>query len=76
MLRYKGRRLAVTVKASDAAYELVEGDPIQLSHHGQDFELTADSVAMAIPEPPEGPRPAQPHGREPLPRHGRSEGGT
>jgi alpha,alpha-trehalose phosphorylase len=66
--RFQGRKLRVTVRSSDAEYELLEGDPVDLVHHGTQFNLTGKSVRHKIPTLKAGPRPAQPPGREPYKR--------
>jgi alpha,alpha-trehalose phosphorylase len=68
-LRYRGRRLSVTVTSDRATYELLEGDPIAVFSHGSRLEL--DDGPVEAPLPPLGPAPqiAQPPGRAPLHRH-------
>jgi alpha,alpha-trehalose phosphorylase len=70
-LRYRGSRLTVTVTRDEARYELREGPPLRLSHHGEAFELTAETVARPVPPLAESPRPTQPAGRAPETRRGR-----
>ncbi|SEF55358.1 alpha,alpha-trehalose phosphorylase [Thermomonospora echinospora] len=67
-LRYRGRRLCVTVTSEHACYELREGAPMRVIHHGEEFELGDVPVELPIPPMPTLPRPAQPPGREPAPR--------
>ena len=67
-LRFQGRKLRVTVKPGEATYELLDGDPLELVHHGTRFELAAKPVKHRIPAIKAGPRPAQPPGREPYKR--------
>ncbi|TNY37619.1 glycoside hydrolase family 65 protein [Thermomonospora catenispora] len=67
-IRYRGRRLCVTVTAEKALYELHEGPPLRISHHGEEFELGEDPVRLAVPQAPSLPSPTQPHGRAPAPR--------
>ena len=52
-----------------ATYELFEGDPITVFHHGDRIDLHDHPVEAALP--PLGPTPeiAQPPGRAPLHRH-------
>jgi alpha,alpha-trehalose phosphorylase len=65
----EGRRLRVEIKHKSARYLLVEGQPLEISHHG-------DTVTLAAGEPSVQPIPAiaprtrarQPPGREPTPR--------
>jgi alpha,alpha-trehalose phosphorylase len=67
-MRYRGRRLRVTVTGESARYELREGEPITLCHHGEEFELESDAVELPIEPLPWRPRPVQPLHREPAPR--------
>src|ERR1039457_5364467 len=67
-LRYRGRRLKVTINSERARYELIEGDPLPLMHHGKPFKLGPKSAEHAIPPVKAGPRPEQPPGRAPYSR--------
>jgi len=69
-MRYRGRKLSVTVEANRAKYALLEGDPLLVSHHGQPFELGSRPVERKIPTLEPGPRPEQPPGRAPYNRSG------
>ena len=40
-LTYRGRRLRVEVNAHGARYELLQGEPLELLHHGEPFTLTS-----------------------------------
>ncbi|MGP3929418.1 glycoside hydrolase family 65 protein [Nonomuraea sp. KM88] len=68
-LRYRGSLVSVSATKEATAYRLLEGPPIALSHHGEQFDLGQEEVTRPNP-----PRPAperevrQPPGREPLPR--------
>ena len=69
-LRYRGRTLQVTALQHSAVYTLLDGEPVQLSHHGQPFVLTrTQPVSRPLPPAPDRPRPSQPPGREPFHRH-------
>jgi alpha,alpha-trehalose phosphorylase len=67
-IRYRGRRIAVTVDHEQATYDLRDGDPITIEHHSKAFELGDTPQRRSIPSPPRLPRPEQPPGREPVPR--------
>jgi alpha,alpha-trehalose phosphorylase len=67
-LRYRGRKLKVTVTAGRAKYELIDGDPLPLTHHGKQFKLGVKAVVHHIPVVHAGPRPEQPPGRTPYSR--------
>jgi alpha,alpha-trehalose phosphorylase len=68
-IRYRGRRLQVTVRADTATYELLDGAPLEVTHHGRAFVLGDTPAAHAIPGIAARPRPQQPPGREPKARH-------
>ena len=68
-LRFQGRKLRVAVTPGQAKYQLLEGDPLPLAHHGNQFTLGAEEPAVfSVPPVTAGPRPAQPPGREPYQR--------
>ncbi|HZA75196.1 MAG TPA: glycosyl hydrolase family 65 protein [Acidimicrobiales bacterium] len=67
-VRYRARRIAVTVEREEVTYELREGGPITIEHHGAEVELADKPVQRDIPRPPSLPRPEQPAGRAPQPR--------
>jgi alpha,alpha-trehalose phosphorylase len=67
-LRYQGRKLRVTVTRGQATYELMDGEPLPLVHHGEQFTLGAEPVVRKVPEIVAGPRPEQPLGRAPYSR--------
>jgi alpha,alpha-trehalose phosphorylase len=69
-LRYRGRKLRVTITAERARYELLEGEPLPAVHHGKEFELGKKAVQHDIPPVKPGPRPEQPPGRAPYSRSG------
>jgi alpha,alpha-trehalose phosphorylase len=63
---YRGRRLCVSVGRANVVYELLEGDALELHHHGRRFELRPDAKQkLDIPPAPQRTRPVQPPGREP-----------
>ena len=62
---YRGRRLKVDVTRTQAAYVL-EGEPLEVGHHGASVALSAERpVTLPIPPPPSRPAPTQPYGRAP-----------
>ena len=67
-LRYRGRKLKVTIGADRAKYELIDGEPLALIHHGKEFKLGKKPVSHDIPSVKAGPRPEQPPGRNPYSR--------
>jgi len=69
-LVYRGRRLRVEVRADAASYELLEGEPLELVHHGDGFTVTARAPASRpIPPLPRRTPAQQPPGRTPPRRH-------
>jgi alpha,alpha-trehalose phosphorylase len=70
-LCYRGRRLKIDVSPEQARYELAQGDPIELTHHGKSFKLLKGSPkTRPIPAISPGEPPPPPHGRAPRRRHG------
>ncbi|MBC6460944.1 glycoside hydrolase family 65 protein [Actinomadura sp. HBU206391] len=67
-MRYRGRCLRIEVTHDHATYALVSGEPLSLSHHGEEFSLGGEPVDLAVPEVTPGPRPSQPPGRTPARR--------
>jgi alpha,alpha-trehalose phosphorylase len=67
-MRYRGRKLSVTIRGGRARYELLEGDPLPATHHGEEFELGRRAVERKVPPVKAGPRPEQPYGRPPYSR--------
>jgi alpha,alpha-trehalose phosphorylase len=69
-LLYRGRRLSVDISPGQVRYELLDGEPLELLHHGESVSVASDSPQTcpypAMPEPsPVGP----PYGRGAC-RHG------
>jgi alpha,alpha-trehalose phosphorylase len=67
-VRYRGRRIHVAISSPDVTYELMEGPPIPLMHHGEEFLLGDEPVSHPIPLLLAPPITHQPPGREPAPR--------
>jgi alpha,alpha-trehalose phosphorylase len=67
---FAGRRLRVEVTHAEARYSLLEGPPLQITHHGQAITVTTDELhGWPIPEiTPDGEPPRQPYGRAPTRR--------
>ncbi|MDP9134865.1 MAG: family 65 glycosyl hydrolase, partial [Actinomycetota bacterium] len=60
-LTYRGRRLRVEVNGRGARYELLQGDPLELQHHGEPFTLTSgEPHELPVPPVPHRPAPPQP----------------
>lgn len=69
---FRGRRLRVVVTAKEASYQLLEGTPLKVLHHGDEITISKeDTVTRPIPPIKAGPRPKQPAGRAPQPRGGK-----
>jgi alpha,alpha-trehalose phosphorylase len=70
-LLFRGRRLKVDVTKTEATYTLLEGDPLEVGHHGTQITISTEAaVTQAIPPAPERPEPRQPEGRAPRRRAG------
>src|SRR5260370_3993411 len=68
-LMFRGRRLRVEVKATEATYRLLDGSPLKVRHYGEEIALSVDeAVTRPIPPVKAGPRPTQPPGRAPSAR--------
>jgi alpha,alpha-trehalose phosphorylase len=65
-LGFQERQLMVEVKAAQASYSLLRGEPLELTHHDEQFTLAAGAPAVReIPPAPQLQAPVQPPGREP-----------
>jgi alpha,alpha-trehalose phosphorylase len=73
-LRHRGRIVHVEVRSGAARYSLLSGDPLPISHHGQQVKLGRETVALDIPPIEPLPSPSQPPGRAPLSRRSRGGG--
>jgi alpha,alpha-trehalose phosphorylase len=73
-LEFQGRRLKVEVKPREATYALLAGEPIEVEHHGERFEVPREqAITRPVPPAPAREAPRQPPGREPARRRpGRS----
>jgi alpha,alpha-trehalose phosphorylase len=70
-LTFRGRRLMVEIDHDQAVYTMLDGDPLDLKHHGDGIEVTADApVTCPIPPTESGEPPQQPRGRAPARRGG------
>jgi len=70
----RGRKLRVEVTQSVARYQLADGEPLDITHHGDHVTLSAGQAEeRAIPDIPAQPRPNQPPGREPARRRVRAK---
>jgi alpha,alpha-trehalose phosphorylase len=65
-LTYRDRCIEVTIEAQRAEYRLLDGEPLEVTHHGDSLTVTTEeSVGRAIPSAPVREPPFQPPGREP-----------
>ena len=66
---FRERRLRVEVTHEQARYSLLEGSPLELTHHGRAITVTTGRpVTCPIPALAAKEPPTQPHGRSPAPR--------
>ena len=69
-LRYRDRRLSVDIRTDLASYELLEGEPMTVAHHGEDLPLAAGEKAeRPVPRVVKPKPPLQPPGRKPSAHH-------
>ncbi|MFJ3233961.1 glycoside hydrolase family 65 protein [Streptomyces sp. NPDC086787] len=72
----RGRRLKVDIGPSGARYTLVEGEPLEVMHHGEPLTVTTQApVDRPVPPVPARPEPQQPRGRRPVGLPGEGEPG-
>jgi alpha,alpha-trehalose phosphorylase len=65
-LSFSARSLHVEVQQHEATYSLLDGEPLQIAHHGKQALLHAERpLTRSIPSAPVLNAPRQPHGREP-----------
>ena len=65
-LCFRGRRIRVEIDHAQARYSLLQGDPLDVAHHGATVTLAPDEpVTRPIPKPPSRKAPTQPPGRAP-----------
>jgi alpha,alpha-trehalose phosphorylase len=55
----------VTVGTDEAAYVVEDGDPMTISHWGEELEVGAEELTRPIPPAPELEPVSQPRHREP-----------
>jgi alpha,alpha-trehalose phosphorylase len=69
-LSYRGRRLRVDVRSDCAEYELLQGEPLEVLHHGEAVSVNRGSrERRPVPPAPRRTSPEQPPGRSPPRRH-------
>ena len=68
-MRYRGRRLRVDIQPEKATYEVLDGSPLEICHHGESVQLETGPTSRSIPFLQSSPPPSQPAGREPAVRH-------
>ncbi|WP_435608468.1 glycoside hydrolase family 65 protein [Streptomyces sp. C10-9-1] len=65
-LTVRGRRLKVDISSAGARYVLLEGEPLEVLHHGEPVTVAAGAPAdRPVPQVPARPEPQQPRGRHP-----------
>jgi alpha,alpha-trehalose phosphorylase len=63
---FAGRRLQVEVGHREVSYRLLEGESLELTHHGEAITIpSGDATTRPIPPSEAGPAPTQPAGRAP-----------
>jgi alpha,alpha-trehalose phosphorylase len=67
-LRYRGRTVSLTITRGEARYELLEGAPLTITHHGEAVTIGGEPVVTAVPSAPLPMTPRQADGRSPT-RH-------
>jgi alpha,alpha-trehalose phosphorylase len=68
-LLFRGRRLKVEATKPEATYVLLEGEPLEIGHHGETITVSmSEAVTQPIPPPAVRATPTQPLGRAPARR--------
>ncbi|GDY32854.1 glycoside hydrolase family 65 protein [Gandjariella thermophila] len=66
---FAGSRICVTIRRDEVTYQLVRGEPVHTSHHGEAIALKeGEPVTLPIPPAPQHVPPRQPAGRAPARR--------
>ena len=74
---FRGCSLRVEVKATEAAYHLLDGTSLTVKHYGDEISLSVgETVTRPIEAREAGPRPTQPMGRAPIVREERCSDST
>ena len=66
-IRYRGRKLRLQITERQTTYELLDGDPMPITHHGEPVLLAGIPVVLDNPPIPLALHVKQPEGRAPLP---------
>ena len=65
-LTFRGRRLRIDCNHMQAQYSLIEGEALEIVHHGATATIApGEPLTLAIPPAPKREPPTQPPGREP-----------
>jgi alpha,alpha-trehalose phosphorylase len=67
-MRYRGRRLHVGIDPDSATYQVLDGEPLEIWHHGEELLVGDQPIRRPTPVRPVLVRAQQPPGREPLKR--------
>ena len=68
-LCFRGRRLLVEIRHDTASYTLLEGEPLEIVHHGEKATVERRrSLRRPLPAAPDREVPTQPAGRTPARR--------
>jgi alpha,alpha-trehalose phosphorylase len=62
---YRGRKLTVAVTPTHATYRLVDGEPLDIRHHGRQVTVDHEDLVLEIPPAPKVDPVVQPPGCEP-----------
>jgi alpha,alpha-trehalose phosphorylase len=65
---YRQRRVGLAITPDETTYTLSQGEPIEVTHHGEKTVLADQPVTLPNPAAPKLARPTQPTGRAPQPR--------
>jgi alpha,alpha-trehalose phosphorylase len=74
-IRYRKRKLRLTITRGSARYELLDGKPLAITHYGEQVLLADKPIVLDIPPVPISFAPRQPEGRAPVPHARRVKAG-
>jgi len=66
-IRYRERKLRLTMTRGSARYELLDGEPLAITHYGEQVLLADKPIVLDIPPVPISFALRQPEGRAPVP---------
>ncbi|MBA2531379.1 MAG: glycoside hydrolase family 65 protein [Nocardioidaceae bacterium] len=70
---FRGNRFSVDIGRETATYQLLGGDPFEITHHGETLTVATEATSLAVPTIDVPERPEQPPRRAPGPAKRRQD---